>query len=193
MSKLVLFIIILFATGCSDRGTSEKEVAAHTDSTAARPSPDNSKKSIPSETKRKIGRLDLTITYHAPAVRGRSIWGGLVPYNEVWVTGAHKATALEASTDFRIGDKKIPAGKYALFTIPGKEKWTVMINRNWNQHLADDYSQKDDLVRFNVTPEWKEENMERLTYKIEQTGNRTGIILIGWEKLRLPVRIESVE
>ena len=75
------------------------------------------------------------IQYYAPAVRGRMIWGGLDPFDEVWVTGAHSATNWEFIKDIVINGQTIAAGKYAIFTIPDKDKWTIIINENWNQHL----------------------------------------------------------
>ena len=150
----------------------------------------NAPKSIPSETKKFVGNTDIKINYTAPAVRGRKIWGGLVPYDEVWATGAHMATTLEIGKDFKIGDKHVPAGKYALFTIPGREEWTVVINKNWDQHLADEYAEKDDVVRVKVKPRTTEEVTERLNYAIDQTGERTANIIISWEKLQIPFSVE---
>jgi len=155
----------------------------HQDSTSA--AKDNAPKSIPSETKKWIGNTNVTINYTAPAVRGRVIWGSLVPYGKVWVTGAHNATSLEVGKDFQVGDKSIPAGKYTIFTIPDKEEWTIIINKNWDQHLADEYSEVDDVVRLKVKPTATEEVIERLNYEIDQTGERTARIIISWEKLRV--------
>jgi hypothetical protein len=123
-------------------------------------------------------------------VRGRTIWGGLVPYDEVWVTGAHKATTLEIGKPFRVAGKDIPAGKYALFTIPGKETWTIIINSNWDQHLADEYSEKEDIVRLNVKPELLDNVTERLKYEIDQKGERLADIIICWEKVRVVLPLE---
>lgn len=178
---ILAFTIFLFA--CSDNKTE------HNHSTAAT-TKDSSKKSIPSEVKKWVGNTNIKINYHSPGVRGRVIWGGLVPYNEVWVTGAHSATTLEVGKSFHIGDKKLPAGKYALFTIPGKEEWTVIINKNWNQHLADDYSEKDDMVRFKVKPQITDDITERLKYEIDQTGERIADIIMRWEKVRILFGIE---
>src|SRR5258706_6758839 len=114
---------------------------------------DTLKKSIPQAAHIEIGDAHLMIHYYAPAVRGRVIWGGLVPYGEVWVTGAHKATAWESTNGIEINKTVIPAGKYAIFTIPGKEKWTFIINKKWDQHLADEYDVKDDVLRMEVTPQ----------------------------------------
>src|SRR5215831_10073409 len=98
---------------------------------------DTIKKSIPKEVHTEIGDAHIMIFYTAPAVRGRVIWGGLVPFDEVWVTGAHKATTWEFSGSIEINKTVIPPGKYAIFTIPRKEKWTFILNKKWDQHLAD--------------------------------------------------------
>ena len=185
-SKLIILFlftsIILFACNNSRSGKREnKEVVKEENKTTT--VADTSKKSIPTETRKWVGNTDIKINYHSPGVRGRIIWGGLVPYDNVWVTGAHKATTLEIGKDFMVGEKKIPAGKYALFTIPGKAEWTVIINKNHNQHLADDYDAKDDVARIKVKPEILKENQERLKYEIDQTGERMANIIISWEKL----------
>src|SRR5215831_4417267 len=98
---------------------------------------DTTKKSIPKEVHTEIDDAHIMIFYTAPAVRGRVIWGGLVPFDEVWVTGAHKATTLEFTSSIEINKTVIPPGKYAIFTIPRKEKWTFILNKKWDQHLAD--------------------------------------------------------
>lgn len=154
---------------------------------------DTLKKSIPKEVHAQIGQAHLMLHYHAPAVRGRMIWGGLVPYGEVWVTGAHQATAWEFNRDIVIASTTVAAGKYAIFTIPGKEQWTIIINRNWNQHLADDYNAKDDVVRINVTPQSIATLQERLVYGIKAQSDQQGILTIRWEKIlvSLPFTIKQ--
>ena len=186
-----IFTITSLMFACTDNGTGKqdgdnKKDSVQTETTAT----DTSKKSIPSEVSKRIGNTDIKINYYSPGVRGRVIWGGLVPYHAVWVTGAHSATSLEVGKDFKVGDKVIPAGKYAIFTIPGKEEWTVIINKNWNQHQADNYSEAEDMVRFKVKPKTTEEIAERLKYEIDQTGENAANIIISWEKLRVPFGIE---
>src|SRR5688500_453050 len=127
---------------------------------------DTSKKSITSMAVGVIGSDSVKISYHSPGVRKRVIWGGLVPYDEVWVTGAHDATTIEIAKPFVINGKEIPAGKYAVFTIPGKKEWTVIINSKWKQHLASEYDEKEDIVRIKVKP-LKHQHTERLQYFIE--------------------------
>lgn len=133
-----------------------------------------------------INGTHVHLEYSSPGVKGRSVWGGLVAYDKVWVTGAHKATSIQFSKDVTIGDKNIPAGQYALFTIPGKEKWTVIINSRYDQHLADDYDQREDLVRMEVVPETAA-MVQRLTYTVGSTGEKSGEVVMEWEKLRLRI------
>lgn len=148
---------------------------------------DTTKKSIPKEVHVQIGEAHMMIHYHAPAVRGRVIWNGLVPYGEVWVTGAHSATMWEFNKDIVIDGKLIPQGKYAIFTIPGKNKWTFILNKNWNQHLADDYDAKDDVVRLEVTPVFREVVQERLKYAITPKSDAEGRLTITWEKVKIEI------
>lgn len=152
---------------------------------------DTVKKSLPAIAKSDINGHDVVIRYHSPAMRGRIIWGGLVPLDQVWVTGAHSATSIEVPTGFVVGEKKIPAGKYAFFTIPTRGAWTVIINKNWDQHLADEYNQAEDLVRITVSPD-AAARQERLMYTIDQTGERKCAIELRWDTVRLRVPVELV-
>ncbi|AKD04335.1 DUF2911 domain-containing protein [Pontibacter korlensis] len=157
----------------------------------AQSEPDTLKGSLKAEAHGMIGPAHLTIAYHSPAARGRVIWGGLVANNQVWVTGAHSATSLQTDHPIMIGGEQVAAGKYALFTIPGEEEWTVIINRNWNQHLADDYSEAEDVVRFKVNPETLQQHQERLRYEILSQGEEQGAIVITWDKLKLAVPVSA--
>lgn len=145
---------------------------------------DTSKKSIKSMAVAVINGDSIKINYHSPGVRKRIIWGGLVPYDEVWVTGAHDATTIEIGKPFIIDGKEIPAGKYAVFTIPGKVEWTIIINKHWKQHLATEYDEKDDVVRMKIKPK-KNAHTERLQYFIDDNKNGKGTIAVAWEKLKI--------
>jgi len=116
-----------------------------------------------------------------------------VPFDKIWVTGAHNATSIESDRNFIIDGKVLPAGKYALFTIPSKENWTLIVNKNWDQHLADEYKQEDDVLRMKIRPDTLDYKQERLMYDIDQWSQKEGNILMRWEKLKLtiPVRIED--
>ena len=153
---------------------------------------DTVKKSLPALATENINGNRLTIRYHSPAVRNRIIWGGLVPYDQVWVTGAHSATTLESKSDFLLADTKVPGGKYAFFTIPGKDEWTVILNKNWEQHLADEYNQVDDIVRVKVKPQTAE-HQERLMYLIDQTGERRCQLEMHWEKICIKVPMKLAD
>jgi hypothetical protein len=145
---------------------------------------DTSKKSIKSMAFAIINGDSIKINYHSPGVRKRIIWGGLVPYEEVWVTGAHDATTLEIPTPIIINGKEIPAGKYAFFTVPGKKEWTIIINTKWKQHLATEYDEKEDVIRVKVKPKTNL-HTERLQYFIERESDNKGKISVAWEKIKI--------
>lgn len=181
-------VAVLLLTACESRNESAGQ--AHDHATPPAVVQDTTRKSIPRETHAQIGTAHLTIKYHAPAVRGRTIWGGLVPYGEVWVTGAHNATSVETSAALTIAGKELPAGRYAFFTVPGKENWTIIFNRNWDQHLADEYDAKDDVVAIEVQPEVSPKTQERLNYSIIQRSESAGAISLAWERVRVSVPFE---
>jgi hypothetical protein len=136
-----------------------------------------------------INGTHVHINYSSPGVKGRIVWGGLVGYDKVWVAGAHRATNVQFNRDVEINGKKIAAGKYAFFIIPGKEKWTVILNARSDQHLADEYNVTEDIVRSEVKPG---ENVmtPRLTYSVNKINDNSGEIVMQWEKIivRTPFR-----
>lgn len=147
---------------------------------------DTMKKSVPRMCMKTIGNTHIHINYYSPGVKGRIIWGGLVPYNTVWVTGAHNATKITFNNDIEIDNKRVKAGSYAIFTIPGEKEWIFILNKNYEQHLTDNYSEQEDVLRVSIKP--KENNMtQRLTYEIYEQNINSGQILISWEKQKLVV------
>jgi hypothetical protein len=100
----------------------------------------------------KIGAANVKIVYCQPSARGRKIMGGLVPYGEVWRTGANEATTIEIDKPVKIEGKDLAAGKYSLFTIPGENEWTIIINKDAKQWGAYKYKQEDDVLRVTVKP-----------------------------------------
>lgn len=139
-----------------------------------------------------IGDVHIHIDYSSPSKRGRTIWNGLVAYGQVWVTGAHKATSIDFSGDVSINGKIIKKGKYAFFTIPDSSKWTLILNKNYEQHLADDYDIQQDIIRVEVSPESLEESIESLTYQVIATGSKEGFISVSWDTLsvQLPINVQ---
>lgn len=132
-----------------------------------------------------IGDAHIHIDYSSPGVRGRIIFGGLVGYDDVWQTGAHKATWIETNKDLTIDGQLLPAGKYGIFTIPSKGEWTVILNKNWDQHGKDEYDEKDDVIRFKVTPSISENITEHLEYKVNKASETEGTISLAWEKVMI--------
>ncbi len=189
-NKIFLILIIICSSVYNAQAQQEKKAEEICYNPNAKG--DTSKRSIKSAAVGKVGAANITINYHSPGVRGRTIWGGLVPYNDVWVTGAHNATNLEVDKNFIVAGKVIPKGKYAIFTIPGKVEWTIIINKNWNQHLTDDYLKKEDVVRIKVKPIKQGKSTERLQYYINDKGNNKGTIAVAWEKLRLEFAVSTL-
>jgi hypothetical protein len=194
MRYLLAFVAALsFLVFACDSKKNGKEHEHLPDSKTDLAAKDTIRKSIPKEEHALIGNTHFTIKYTAPAVRDRTIWGGLVPYGEVWVTGAHAATSIEFDKGIFVNDIKVPAGKYALFTIPQKERWTIIINKNWDQHLTDEYDIKEDVLRFETTPQVLSDVQERLRYSVVPVSGLKASIEISWEKLKvsIPVGVEQ--
>ncbi len=134
----------------------------------------------------KIGQSDfIDLRYYSPGVRGRIIWGGLVPYNQVWVTGAHMASTVHFSGAVEVAGNLLPAGVYTLFSIPTPGEWTLIFNRNWDQHLTDEYSPKEDALRFKATPQVLPDTVQRFTYFLTPKDSQTVEMAFAWEKLKV--------
>jgi len=142
--------------------------------------------SPPASVSEKIGEAVVTIDYSQPSVRGRKIWGGLVPYGQVWRTGANKATTFEVSQDITIDGRKLPKGKYALFTIPDEKEWTIIFNSKHDQWGAYNYNPADDVLRLTVKPTAADEHYEAMTFDI----NKDGIVSLMWEKIRVSFQVK---
>lgn len=198
-----ILIAMLFLTGllsnCSNNnseGDSKKQASQVVSPTeddvriiAEQSQPDTLKGSLKAKAMGSIGTTGITVNYYSPSVRGRVIWGGLVPFDNVWVTGAHRATTVEFDQEVEIGGTVVAPDKYALFTIPGKNEWTFIINKNWDQHLADDYNQKDDIIRVTVKPETNESSQERLRYVVQSESDSASEIVVYWEKLKVSLPV----
>ena len=203
-NSLLPLLAILFLISCNNDSSGPQPSADSSKGQTVKPlsypdsvdkglikEPEDTIKGSPYQTaSATVGSTKIEIGYSSPGVKGRIIWGGLVPYDKVWVTGAHLATSVQFSKKVRIGEKEIPAGKYAFFTIPGKDKWIAIINKRFDQHLADEYNQKEDLVRLELVPE-NHAMTQRLTYAIEKMDEQTAAIVMQWEKiaLRVPVKL----
>jgi len=195
---LLLFAALAF--GCSGPKSDQTETSATPATTPVevkddavvineQAGEDSLKGSLRAKAAGAIGTANFTIRYHSPAVRGRIVWGGLVPLDRVWVTGAHMATSIETDRDISIAGTPVPAGKYGFFTIPGKDSWTLILNSNWEQHLTDEYDEKLDVLRVKVNPGKLDTNQERLRYVIEAKSETDGELVVNWEKVRVSLPV----
>ena len=136
----------------------------------------------------RVGLTDITIDYHRPAVNKRKIWGGLVPYGEVWRAGANENTTITVSSAFTVGGKQLPAGIYGLHMIPTEKTWTIIlstVSRAWGSFS---YDEKEDAVRFTVTP-GPAEFEESLEYRFESLTPNSATVVLQWDKLQIPFPI----
>ncbi|MBD1210213.1 MAG: DUF2911 domain-containing protein [Ignavibacteria bacterium] len=140
--------------------------------------------------KQSIGITDITITYSRPGVKGREVWGKLVPYNELWRTGANMATVLEVTDEVMIEGQKLPAGKYSLFTIPAQTgEWTLVINKNPALGGTAGYKQEEDVFRTKVKPQMQTASREWLEFSFEDLTDSSANVVLYWERLRLPIKM----
>ncbi len=146
----------------------------------------------PSATfEQRVGLTDITINYSRPGIKGRTIFGDLIPYDKLWRTGANMATKVEFSDDVKIEGKELKAGSYALFTIPGRDKWTIIFNTNWNQGGIGQYKESEDVLRVSVNPEKMAEKIETFTLDINDITDTGAKLWILWENTAVPVQIDA--
>lgn len=165
---MALFALLMFNSG---------SVMAQKDSKRASPM---------REASGQVNGGQVLINYSAPSVKGRTIWGDLEKYDKVWRTGANEATTITFEKDVKIAGKVIAAGKYGLFTIPGKEEWTIILNSVWDQWGAYNYSEKKDVLRFTEKPTMVDDVQEEMLFTVENNGTVT----LAWDKLRLNFVVE---
>lgn len=156
---------------------------------------DNMKGSPRRSVCQSFGDDYMKIDYGAPGVKDRVIWGGLVAYDKVWAGGAHNATKLTLMGNATLGKQELLGGEYALFFIPGKDSWTVILNENFNQHLSDDYDEKKDVLRIKVKPKKMKQAVQRLTYDISLNpkNSREGTLSLRWEQLSIEVPFKMMD
>ena len=142
------------------------------------------------KTVQTTGLTEITIDYSSPGVKGRKIWGEVVPFGQVWRTGANTATKVTFGKDVTIGTSAVPAGSYAFFAIPNAESWTLIVNKDFNQGGSSKYNKELDVVRLEVKPE-AIPMRERLAYTVTDFNDDQANISLEWEKVRvsLPVKL----
>lgn len=154
---------------------------------STRPSP-------PATASGKINDANIKIDYSSPSVKGRPIWGYLVPYNKIWRAGANEATIFTTDRDIMVEGKKLPAGKYSLFMTPGEKEWTVFFNSQtgqWGIKNSGDANldPAKNVLTVQVKPKTEKDVQEKLTYTVEDKMMDKGFYL-RWEKLKVFVSVK---
>jgi Protein of unknown function (DUF2911) len=170
------FIGILLSSHSSAQGDKSK-----------RPSP-------PATATGKIKDATITINYSSPSVKGRTIWGGLVPYGKIWRAGANEATIFTTDKEITVEGKKLPAGKYSLFMTPGEKEWTVIFNSQtgqWGITQSGDANldPSKNVLEVKVKPKEQKNVQETLAYTIEDKMMEKGFTLT-WDKLNVFVSVK---
>lgn len=137
-----------------------------------------------------VGYTEIKVDYCRPGVKDRKIWGGLVPYNEVWRTGANEATTIEFMDDVIVEGHKVPSGKYGLFTIPGENEWTIILNKVWDQWGAFNYDEAEDFLRFKVKSQ-KSDYTDRLLFTFDYVSPYSADVVVEWNKLKVFFLVET--
>lgn len=145
--------------------------------------------SPPAQVTAKVGAATITIDYARPSMRGRTIMGGLVPFDKVWRTGANRATHLKTDADLTVGGLRVPAGTYTIYTVPGEKAWTLIINKQTGQ-WGTQYDQAQDLGRVDMTVAALPAAVEQFTITLSASGTK-GELALEWEKTRASVAVEA--
>ncbi len=172
MTLFLTFSCMLFAAAVFAQGDK-----------ANRPSP-------PAKATGKVGAANITIDYSSPSVKGRKIWGELVPYGKAWRAGANEATIFETSSAIKVEGKNLPAGKYSLFAIPGEKEWTIIFNSEtgqWGVKKGGDANldRAKDVLTVNVKPKKSAAANEKLAYVVDKNG-----FSLKWENVEVPVAVK---
>lgn len=136
----------------------------------------------------RVGITDITLVYSRPLVNGRKVWGGLVPYGQVWRAGANENTTIEFTDPVSIEGKPLAKGVYGLHMIPGENEWTVIFSKNSTSWGSFSYQQAEDALRVNVKPQGSESH-EALTYDFADVKPDSAVVLLEWEKVAVPFKV----
>ena len=138
-------------------------------------------------TQASVDGIDVTIEFGRPSVKDRKIWGGLVPFDRVWRTGADECTTITLSSDAEIQGQSLAAGTYALFTIPGEKEWTVIFNSVADQWGSFNYDDTKDVLRVEVSPR-PADFVETLDFEIDGSE-----VLLRWAELAVPFTVTAAD
>ncbi len=142
-----------------------------------------------SELKQTVGVTNFSVVYSRPSVKEREVYGDLVPFDSVWRTGANAPTQISFDTEITFGDKKVPAGDYVLFTIPGKDSWTVILYGDTKISGVGLYDEKNDVARITVKPVKLETPVETFTIGFDLLRDDSASLFLDWDEVRVPVPV----
>jgi hypothetical protein len=188
MKNTIILLSMMLLVSCKEtsKEASEPQPTKVIEQTATTAEPAEKKPLSPhASAMAMVGDAHIHFDYSSPGVRDRIVFGGLLSYNVVWQAGAHNATWMETNKDLSIAGKELKAGKYGFFVIPNKEEWTLIFNSNWDQHGKDEYDEKEDVLRFKVSPKISENIQEHLEYNVIKANDTSGTIKMSWEKVTI--------
>lgn len=139
--------------------------------------------------KQRLAATDIEVVYNRPCAKGRTIFGGLVPYAQVWRTGSDASTKISFSTPVSVNGKKLEPGTYELFTIPGKDEWTIILQQNRSQWGSYSYKPEQDVLRTAVPAKKMQEHVETFTIGFDNITSAGAALVLSWEKTRVPVQL----
>ena len=137
----------------------------------------------------QVGMAEIKIDYHRPGVKGRQVWGGLVPYDQVWRAGANENTTISFSKEVIIDGRNVPAGTYGLHMIPTENDWTIILSKDYRAWGSFFYNEENDLMRFKAKPQTAD-FQEWLRYTFDEVTPNSATASLKWEKLAVPFKIE---
>ena len=175
--RSVLFALALTAAALAPAG------AARADLVLPRPSPS-------ATSKQTIGNTELTLAYSRPGVKGRVIWGELVPFDAVWRTGANEPNSFTTSDEITVGGAKLAAGTYSILTLPTKTTWTVIFSTQKGLLGSTNYDAKFDALRITATPAMDQPVQEWMWFGFDDLTPTSANLVLRWEKLRLALPIQ---
>ncbi len=182
MKYLIFSILFLgLVSSCENKTTSTSDNSTPIKETKKKPL------SPPETAMAMVGDAHVHIDYSSPGVRGRTIFGDLIPFGKLWRAGANDATSIETNKDIIINGQTLPTGKYGFFVIPNQEKWTLIFNTRWDAHGADKYKEKEDVLRIDVVANTLKYTQEHLKYQVIKSDDTNGIISLAWEKTKVEI------
>jgi tetratricopeptide (TPR) repeat protein len=142
--------------------------------------------------KQRVGLTDIEVDYSRPNKNGRAIFGGLVPFDKPWRTGANQPTKIKTSAAVKFADKEVPAGEYVLYTIPGKDQWTLILSKNLTAQALADHKPEDEAARVTAKPLLVlAAPAETFTIGFEDLRANSATFYLEWDKTRVPVKLTT--